>query len=53
MPAENEAASVQRSVAHDSHANAQRRWRWRCGVVTVAAAIVIFGLLGLLWRMGH
>ena len=50
---ENEVASVQRSVAYDSGANARWRWRWRCGVVTVAAAIVMFGLLGLLWRMGH
>jgi hypothetical protein len=48
MPAENEVAGAQRSVAYDSRAR-----RWRCGAVTVAAAIVIFGLFGLLWKMGH
>ena len=35
------------------HADARWRWRWRCGAVTVAAAIVISGLLGFLWNMGH
>lgn len=53
MPAENEVAGAQRSVGYDSRANARWRWRWRCGAVTVAAAIVIFSLLGLLWKMGH
>jgi hypothetical protein len=36
-----------------SRSDARWRWRWRCGAATVAAAIVISGLIGLLWNMGH
>ena len=52
MPAETDAADAQKD-AYDARANARWRWRWRCGAVTAAAGLVIFGLIGLLWRMGH